>query len=158
MQIPLNHFEQLIDETILKRGLSYFKGGAITDFSKISIGQYVAIVSGTEEYTVQLEIKNNAIIEHNCDCPYDMGPVCKHVVAAIFHLQQDVLELNQPNLTKPKKKKTKSVSQQVKELLKEISHKELIDFVQQNTKKDKKFRNYFLASFGHLSQNQSKHF
>lgn len=158
MQIPLNEFEQLIDERILTRGLAYFKGGAISDFSEISTGEYEAIVSGTEEYTVQVEIKNNVIIEHNCDCPYDMGPVCKHVVAAIFHLQQDVLELNQPNLTKPKKKKSKSVSQQVKELVNAISHKELIDFVQENSIKDKKFRNYFLASFGYLSQNQSKEF
>jgi len=158
MKIPLNEFEQFIDEKILKRGLSYFKGGAITDFSEISNGEYEAIVSGMEEYTVQLEISNNTITEHNCDCPYDMGPVCKHVVAVVFHFQQDELELNQPNFTIPKKKKTKSVSQQVKELLKAISHKELIDFVQENSKKDKKFRNYFLASFGHLSQNQSKEF
>ncbi|MCP4551580.1 MAG: hypothetical protein GY834_05975 [Bacteroidetes bacterium] len=158
MTIPLNEFEQIIDEKILKRGLSYFKGGAITDLSEISTGEYEAIVSGTEEYTVQLEISNNIITEHNCDCPYDMGPVCKHVVAVIFHLQQDTLELNQPNLPKLRKKKTKSVSQQIKELLKEISHKELIDFVQENSKKDKKFRNYFLASFGHLSQSQSKEF
>jgi len=158
MQIPLNEFEQLIDERILKRGLSYFKSGAITDFSEISSGEYEAIVSGTEEYTVQIEISNNIVTEHNCDCPYDMGPVCKHVVAVIFHLQQDELELNQPNFTIPKKKKTKSVSQQVKEFLKAISHKELIEFVQENSKKDKKFRNYFLASFGHLSQNQSKEF
>ena len=158
MRIPLNEFEQLIDEKILKRGLSYFKGGAITDFSEISTGEYEAIVSGTEEYTVQLEISNNTITEHNCDCPYDMGPVCKHVVAVIFHLQQDELELNQPSISKPRKKKTKSVSQQVKELLKEISHNELVDFVQENSKKDKKFRNLFLASFGHLSQYQSKEF
>lgn len=158
MKIPLNEFEQIIDEKILKRGLSYFKGGAITDFLAISSGEYEAIVSGTEEYTVQLEISNNTITEHNCDCPYDMGAVCKHVVAVIFHLQQDELELNQPSISKSRKKKTKSVSQQVKELLKEISHNELIDFVQENSKKDKKFRNYFLASFGHLSKNQSKEF
>ena len=158
MRIPLNEFEQLIDEKILKRGLSYFKGGAITDFSEISNGEYEAIVSGTEEYTVQLEISNNTITEHNCDCPYDMGPVCKHVATAIFHLQQDELELNHPNLPKPKKKKTKSVSQQVKELLKAVSHNELIEFVQENSKKDKEFRNYFLASFGHLGQSQSKEF
>lgn len=158
MQISLNEFELLIDEKILKRGLSYFKGRAITDFSEISTGEYEAIVSGTEEYWVRIKISNNSITEYICDCPYDMGPICKHVVAVIFHLQQDELELNQPNLTKPKKKKTKSVSQQVKELLNEISHKELIDFVQENSKKDKKFRNYFLASFGHLSQNQSKDF
>jgi hypothetical protein len=158
MRIPLNEFEQLIDEKILKRGLSYFKGNAITDFSEISTGEYEAIVSGTEEYTVQLEISNDTITEHNCDCPYDIGPVCKHVVAVIFHLQQDELELNQQSISKPRKKKTKSVSQQVKELLKTISHNELIEFVQENSKKDKKFRNYFLASFGHLSQNQSKEF
>lgn len=158
MKIPLNEFEQLIDERILKRGLSYFKGGAITDFSEISNGEYEAIVSGTEEYTVQLKINNNTIAEHNCDCPYDMGPVCKHIVAVIFHLQQDELELNNPNSPKSKKKKTKSASQQIKELLQAISHKELIEFVQENSKKDKKFRNYFLASFGHLSQNQSKEF
>jgi uncharacterized Zn finger protein len=126
MKIPLNEFEKVIDETILKRGLAYFKSGAITDFSEISNGEYEAIVSGTEEYTVQLEISNNTITEHNCDCPYDMGPVCKHVVAVIFHLQQDKLELNEPSISKPRKKKSKSVAQQVKELLKAISHKELI--------------------------------
>lgn len=158
MKIPLNEFEQIIDEKILKRGLSYFKSGAITDFAEISPGEYEAIISGTEEYTVQLEISNNTIVEHNCNCPYDMGAVCKHVVALIFHLQQGELELNQTNFTIPKNKKQKSVSQQVKELLKAISHKELIEFVQENSKKDKKFRDYFLASFGHLSQNQSKEF
>ncbi len=158
MKIPLNEFEQLIEEKILKRGLSYFKGDAITDFSEISNGEYEALVSGTEEYTIQLKVSNNTITEHNCDCPYDMGPICKHIVAVIFHLQQDELELNQLNISKPKKEKTKSVAQQVKELLKVISHKELIEFVQENSKKDKKFRNYFLASFGHLSQNQSKEF
>ncbi len=143
MEIPLNEFEQLIDEKILKRGLSYFKGGAITDFSEISSGEYEAIISGTEEYTVQIKIRNNIITEHNCDCPYDMGAVCKHVVAAIFYLQQDQLELDQPQLTIAKKKKTKSVSRQVQELIKAISHNELIDFVQGNSKKDKKFRNLF---------------
>lgn len=159
MQIPLNEFEQLIDEKILKRGLAYFKGGAILDLSEISTGEYEAIVSGTEEYTVQLVVSSNTITAYYCDCPYDMGPVCKHVVAVIFHLQQDLLDLRtSPKSAKNKKKKTISVSQQVQELLQSISHKELIAFVQDNCKKDKQFRSYFLASFGHLSQNQSKEF
>jgi hypothetical protein len=158
MHIPLNEFEQYIDETILKRGLSYFKSDAITDFTEISNGAYEAIVSGTDEYTVQLEIKNNTLITHHCDCPYDMGPVCKHVVATLFYMQQDVLALNQSTTKTPKKNKTKSVAQQIKELLKVISHDELMDFITENSKKDKKFRNYFLASFGHLSQHQSKEF
>jgi hypothetical protein len=161
VKIPLSEFEQFIDERILKRGLSYFRSGTITDFVEVSSGVYEAKVSGTEEYTVQIEISNHTIVEHNCDCPYDMGPVCKHIVAVIFYLQQDTLELNlQPSARSKgnKRKKTKSVAQQVKELLKIISHNELIDFVEENSKKDKKFRNYFLASFGYLSQNQSKEF
>ena len=67
MLIPLNEFEQLIDEKILKRGLAYFKGGAILDFSEISTGEYEAIVSGTEEYTIQLVVSNNTFTEHNCN-------------------------------------------------------------------------------------------
>lgn len=158
MKIPLNDFEQIIDEKILKRGLAYFQSGAITNFSEISNGEYEATVSGTKEYTVQLEIKNNIIIKHNCDCPYDLGSVCKHLVAVIFYLQQDKLELNQSSSHSPKKEKTKSVQQQVKELLSTISHNELIEFVEGNCRKNKKFTNYLLASFLHLSQNQSKEF
>ena len=158
MNIPLNQFEILIEDRILNRGLSYFKNGAIIDFSEISTGEYEAIVSGTEEYTVQIEISNNSITKHNCNCPYDMVPVCKHVVAVIFHLQQDKLELDDLSISKPNTKKKKSTIQQVKEALKEISHEELIEFVQENSKKDRKFRNYFLASFSHLSQNNSKEF
>jgi uncharacterized Fe-S cluster-containing MiaB family protein len=167
MKIPLNQFEQIIDETILKRGLAYFKKGAITDFSEISNGSFEAIVSGKQEnYTVQLEVENNTIVEHNCDCPYDMGPVCKHVVAVIFHIQQDELGLSQSSLhdsrSRGGKSRTKhkppSVHQQVKELLKTISHEELMDFVEECCKNDKTFRNYFLALFGHLNLNQSKEF
>ena len=158
MEIPVNEFEQYIDKKILQRGLSYFKSGAITDFLEISTGEYEASISGTEEYTVQIKISNNIITDCNCDCPYDMGPVCKHIAAVILHLQQDELELNQSTISKPRKKRTKSVNQQFKELLKTISHEELKEFVQENGKKDKKFRNYFLASFAHLSQSQSKEF
>lgn len=158
MNIPLNQFEQIIDETILKRGLSYFKSGAIADFTEISIGEYEAIVSGTDDYNVRLKIKNQIVIEHRCDCPYDMGPVCKHIVAVIFYLKQDELQLNEPQVKTPRNKKTKSVNQQIKELLKAISYEELIEFVQENANKDRKFRNQFFASFGHLSQDQSKAF
>ena len=73
MKIPLATFEQVIDKTILKRGFAYFNNGAVSDFTEISKDEYEAIVSGTEDYTVQLNIKNNTIVSYNCDCPYDLG-------------------------------------------------------------------------------------
>ncbi|TAL59651.1 MAG: hypothetical protein EPN85_08935, partial [Bacteroidetes bacterium] len=61
MQIPLNQFEQCIDETILKRGFSYFKNGYVNEPEEITPGVYEAIVQGSEDYSVQLEIKNGNI-------------------------------------------------------------------------------------------------
>ncbi len=158
MNIPLSEFEHIIDETILKRGLSYFKNGYVTGFSEITNGKYEANVSGTEEYTVNLEVKNNIIVEHNCDCPYDMGPICKHIVASIFYLKQDELNLNQQNVSLAKKKKSKTVSQQLKEVLDKVSHQDLKEFIQEQSKMDKQFRNLFLSSFAHLNESQSKEF
>ena len=158
MNIPLSEFEHIIDETILKRGLSYFKNGFVTEFSEISKGEYEAYVSGTEEYTVNLKIENNVIVEHNCDCPYDMGPVCKHIVASIFYLKQDELNFNQENTSLPKKKKQKSVTQQLNEVLDKVSHSQIKDFIREQCKIDKQFRNLFLSNFAHLNASQSKEF
>ena len=63
MQIPINQFEQYIDETILKRGLSYFKKGYVSEPEEITAGVYEAIVAGTEDYTVELKIKNDIVVE-----------------------------------------------------------------------------------------------
>lgn len=161
MEIPLNEFEQIIDETILKRGLTYHKMGAVTNCTEVFSGGYEAKVSGTEEYTVYLKVSKNSIVEHLCDCPYDMGPVCKHIVAVIFYLQQDQLELEVQTSLKPsrsKRKNTKSVAKQIQELLQVVSHEELREFVQEVMAKDKQFKSKFIASFGHLSQEQSKGF
>jgi len=161
MQIPLNQFEQYIDETILKRGLQYFKSGRVNQVEEISPGKYEAIVEGTEDYTVQLTLKNGIISEYTCDCPYDFGPVCKHVAAVIFYLQQDVLDLNKKQkrtktnqTAKPAKRKT--VAQQVEELLEKTTHDELKQFVREKTEENAQFRNLFLSSFAQYNTDESK--
>lgn len=161
MQLPLNQFEQYIDETILKRGLHYFKNGHVHQPEEISPGEYEAIVEGSEDYTVQLTLKNGIITEYVCDCPYDFGPVCKHVAAVIFYLQQDELELNKKTkraktnqTAKPTKRKT--VSQQVDELLEKATHDELKQFVREKASANAPFRNLFLSSFAQHNSNESK--
>lgn len=165
MEVPLSQFEQIIDKTILKIGFAYFKKGAVSDFSEISNGEYESVVSGTDAYTVRLEVENYVIVEHDCDCPYDFGPVCKHKVAVIFYLVQDKFRLNVPTpkgsnktATLKRTQKTKSSGQEVSDLLKQISHEELVGFVEESCKTDKQMRNQFLVSFGHLSQGPSKRF
>ena len=109
MQIPLGQFEQVIDEKILQRGLTYFKKGHVQELEEVSPNTYEAIVEGTENYTVRLTVENNVVTEYSCDCPYDLGPVCKHVAAVIFSLQEEEL-----GLTKKATKSKKSVESGVK--------------------------------------------
>lgn len=158
MQIPLNEFEQYINETILARGLSYFRNGRVKDPDELRSGEYEFIVEGTEDYNVNIRVQNGTITEYVCNCPYDMGPVCKHVAAAIFFLQEDELELSK-SVKKTKKtasKKRKTIADQVNDLLEKIPHDELKGFIREKTEKERDFRNMFLASFAHFNDGESK--
>ena len=165
MEIPLSHFEEYIDEPILKRGLSYFKNGFVHKPAEIRPGDYEAVVEGSEEYTVKLSIRNGVITEHSCDCPYEMGPVCKHVAAVIFYLEQEELGLTQntkkasskkakASSSKPSKRKT--LAQQVDELLDKVTLDELTLFVREHATKNAQFRDLLLASFAQYNPNESK--
>jgi hypothetical protein len=159
MQIPLQQFESYIDEAILKRGLSYFRKGAVSEVEEISKGQFEAIVSGSEDYTVHLEITDGSVTEHWCDCPYDMGPVCKHVVAVLFYLQQEEMELSQPRKKKQSAGKTlkkKTVEEQVLELLGKLSPEELKQFTFEQCISNPSFRQVFISGFAHLVSDESK--
>ncbi len=163
MQFPINQFEQYIDKTILNRGLQYFKKGHVHEPEELSLDEYEAIVEGTEDYTVHLTLKNGIINEHVCDCPYDFGPVCKHVAAVIFYLQQDELELTKT--TKRKKRsqynkpvKRKTNAQKIDEILEKASHDELKQFVRNKASTNATFRNLFLSSFAQYNSDESKEF
>ncbi len=152
MKIPLNSFEQLIDETILKRGLDYFEQGYVSEFTTIDTNEYEAIVEGSEDYTVNLIIENDIIVSHFCTCPYDFGPVCKHEVAVLFYMLQNELNLLENKPKKKKEQKKPTVENQIKTILNSLDQESLQKFIIEQCKQDKKFRNYFLVTFGHINQ------
>lgn len=166
MQIPLDQFEQVIDEKILKRGLSYYKKGLVQQLDEVSPNTYEAVVEGTEDYTVQLTVKNKVVTEYVCDCPYDQGPVCKHVAAVIFKLQEDQLQLNQKQ-TKTKSKATsktatgkkrKTIAEQINEMLTKASKEELVALIQEEASSNTAFRNRIMMALEQYNDNISKDF
>src|SRR5690554_5256785 len=102
MKISLSEFEHQIDEIILKRGLQYYKEGHVSHIEELGTGEYEALVEGSEDYTVNLTIRNGIVEDYRCDCPYDMGPVCKHIAATLFYLQKDYIDID--NIPVAKKK------------------------------------------------------
>ncbi len=166
MQIPLSDFEQYIDDVILSRGLNYFQSGRIIEFNETRPGEIDAIVRGSEDYFVNLKIKNGIVLEHHCDCPFEYGEVCKHIAAVIFHIQQDELEFllddGKPKKTKApaktkvrptakpkpdKKPKKKSFKDQVEELIDIVRYPEMIEFIKDIAANNTVFRDSLLAKF-----------
>lgn len=86
-----------------------------------------------------------------------MGPVCKHVVAALFYLQRNILDIVElPARGTSKKQVGKSVSGQEEELLDILSHDALKSFVHNTCIANSKFRQLFVAKHIHLLYPESK--
>lgn len=165
MEIPLDHFEQYIDETILKRGLDYFRSGRVRKFEMFGHGMWEAKVVGRENYKVVFLIEDDVVTEYGCNCPYDQGPVCKHVVAAIFYLKRVEMEEDGGKVVnmkgdevepdrKPAKRKPKA--DEAGELIGKIPRDQLVKFVREQAARDTAFRRSLLAKFAHLGKKESK--
>lgn len=157
MKLLLDQFEQQVDETILKRGLSYFKKGLVSDMIETGNGKYEFTVEGSDTYTVELNVKGNAVTQCSCDCPYD-DTVCKHIVASLFYLQKDLFGDMTASTKKktPKKKKELTMAEQVKAILKILPHDELKDFFSNACKKDNNLKLSFISQYIHLVCPESK--
>ena len=60
--MQLKNFEENIEQKIVERGLSYYKGGDVKRLEKVGADEYSAVVFGTERYSVFVKLKDDAII------------------------------------------------------------------------------------------------
>ncbi len=81
--MTLDNFETLIPEKIIQRGLDYYLDGTVQNVEQIDEGIFRGIVRGTEKYEVTVCLTRKTIDNYRCNCPYDWGNTCKHVVAVL---------------------------------------------------------------------------
>lgn len=93
--MTLFDFEEDIDDIILNRGWDYYQNGFVKSIhQQKDTHSYRALVAGTRNYTVKVELSStNDIIYTECDCPYDGGPYCKHEVAVFYALREKLSKL-----------------------------------------------------------------
>jgi hypothetical protein len=88
------NFEKWIDELILERGYEIFEEQHYSDFQQNG-NQYSMIAHGTKDYFVEVVLDDELnIIENRCNCPYDYTPICKHTVALLYEINEQ-LDTNQ---------------------------------------------------------------
>lgn len=90
MRIPLSKFESDIDSVIVSRGEEYFYDEAVRGLKQLKNDEWIASVEGTEIYKVRVSLKGKNVYDYSCSCPYDMGPACKHIVAVLFAIREEL--------------------------------------------------------------------
>lgn len=164
MPISLSTFEHDIDEKTLDRGLKYFQRGQVDEPEELEPGLYEVMVQGTDTYTVHIRVQGDAVTEQRCDCPYDLGDVCKHVAAVLFKLQEDALDLpvkTEDGKGSGKKKasatRKPTAAQQVDRALAAVPHDELVAYVRALCMDDAGFRQHFLSTCAPEAITQDHH-
>ncbi len=88
----LYDFEDRISSKIIGRGYDYYISEAIVSVEYDDKKNYILNVNGSREYSVEISLDDdNEILDSFCDCPYDMGPYCKHEVASFYYLRDYVI-------------------------------------------------------------------
>lgn len=125
----LNDFENYIEAKIIERGADYHQKGNVISLKETDNNVFEAEVEGTEIYTVEVELDDEAnIIDSQCDCPYDFGEFCKHQAAVFFALRNNYNFANTSELGKPQSRK-KRKAPNLKEILAARTKEELIQFL-----------------------------
>ncbi|MFS0725894.1 SWIM zinc finger family protein [Paenibacillus sp. 1P07SE] len=97
MKLMIEGFWAGADPAVIARGRDLAAGGAVTSIERVEDGYYEAEVAGTDWYDVTVELKENGQVrDAYCDCPYDYGPICKHIVAVLIKLQERQAALEGP--------------------------------------------------------------
>ena len=133
-------FEIEIERKILDRGYGYYENDNVIDVENLGDGEFSAIVEGTENYEVFVQINKGKVVEHSCDCPYDWGDVCKHVVAVLYYIRDaEILG---------KDADQEGVKSQLQTIIEEMTDQDIRDYILFYALRNRQFREDFMEEFG----------
>ena len=88
MSIKVENFEEDVHFLITERGKEYFDANQVLMLQQTLDG-WSAVIEGSETYEVLLE-GHDVITSWQCTCPFEHGPVCKHVAAVFFAVREKI--------------------------------------------------------------------
>lgn len=83
----MNNWKELFRPHILERGWNYYAEDAVQQIKPTKNGVQ-AVVEGTEDYDVEIEISDGEVHDMWCSCPYaEDGNYCKHMAAVLYEIE-----------------------------------------------------------------------
>ena len=84
----LDDLDEIVDPLVLLRGQDYYRDGRVVALEPTGERAFKAKVEGTYQYDAHVEWDSEGEFSCACTCPYDWGPVCKHVIAVLFAIEE----------------------------------------------------------------------
>jgi uncharacterized Zn finger protein len=131
MAIEKAEIRELCTDAVFERGENYYADGRILDCTRVD-DTITATVQGSRRYDVTLSLSDPEF-SPLCSCPYDGPGDCKHVVAVLLSLADEL----------PPDEAT-----QIDAILDDIDGDELRAFVRDELARDEGMRDRFVARFG----------
>ena len=144
--MTLKDFEKDINSNLLQKGMAYFDNDQVDNLEKIAEGSWAAEVHGTSRYIVVVATNRTQIRSWECDCPYDYGPICKHVIAVFYAI---AAEMNSEAKTRSKGKSKPSKSKAAI-IFKKVSKSDLEKFITDQFRWNRGLKNAFVTHFAEL--------
>ncbi|WP_293727925.1 SWIM zinc finger family protein [uncultured Phascolarctobacterium sp.] len=123
--VKINGWRHLFQKHILSRGFSYCLLDYVRNITRTALG-YTSVVSGTEDYTVNIVLRNEKVVQMSCECPYaEDGNNCKHMAAVLYKLtgEQDDLSVQKRKDERFKK------AQELSVIIERMTETELREFL-----------------------------
>ena len=149
----MSGWKNLFQEHILGRGEMYYYDGAVLELHKTEYG-YHAIVEGTEDYEVDIEIDEGQVCEMYCSCPYaEEGNNCKHMAAVLYEIEDwDDAEIL------PEEVDSVLPEEELEEIIENMSQKELRSFVKEIVGHNSDIRNVLMTRYAvKIDEKQMNH-
>jgi uncharacterized Zn finger protein len=130
----LTDFHKHIPHKIYERGEEYYEYDSVNNVEHDYPDTWTAEVEGSDLYSVEIKFNGDEIVSWECDCPYDYGDICKHVVAVLLYIKdnKDEHPINIELSPSPSQ-------EQLAEILKQTNNKELTSFLSQYADKHPDF-------------------
>lgn len=133
-------WKELFQDHILARGEMYCCDGAVLELHKTEQG-YHAVVEGTEDYEVDIEIEGGQVHEMYCSCPYaEDGNNCKHMAAVLYMIEEEEEILTEKN-------RLDQQEEDLEKLIESIPEGELRSFLKKLARQDDGIRSMIMTRY-----------
>jgi hypothetical protein len=143
MALTLDNFKQAISPEILDRGRRYYTRGHVVDLSLDDEAEWSAVVEGTELYDVRVVQAGSGQLLASCTCPYDYGPICKHIAATLYAIEEAFPEYRSGRRPKPAKPR-RTRADRLREALQAAPPAQLVDLLLELADDDRDIMNRLL--------------